>query len=118
MNVNFANTINAIVLIIMADWAYLSADVPHFMMLIPAIVGFILIFCNRGIKRDDKMIAHIAVLLTCLMLLSGLWYVVQGLRLGDMLMVLRNGAMSGTSILAMVYFIKSFRDARRARDIK
>ena len=74
---------------------------------------FILIVCSKGVKNQNKLIAHIAVLLTLIILLS-----LAGMRLPKSiesggLGLFRVLSMILTSTLAMIFFIKSFIDARK-----
>ena len=77
--------------------------------------GAALILCTPGVKKENKVIAHIAVLLTLIILLALL-----GMRLPKSmdqggLGLVRVLLMIGTSILSMVCFIKSFIANRKAR---
>jgi len=82
------------------------------------LVGFgaVLLLCQNGVTKENKVIAHIAVLLTLLVLLSLL-----GMRLpkaidaGGMSLV-RTIIPIITGVLAMIAFIGSFRAARKARE--
>ena len=110
-----ANLLNALILILMPLWAYFtyegtlvkpeqSVTAP-----IPLFLGFTLLLCHKGIKNENKIIAHVAVLLTLIALLGNatkplLTAIEEGRSLG----VFRVSLMILTSILAMITFIKSF----------
>lgn len=111
-----ASLINAITLILCAFWAYWAAGMGGWMPLLPAGFGLALIACHPGVKAENKIIAHIAVLLTFVMLGSALAHLWMAFGAGNSAAMLRLALMSATGILAMIYFIKSFRDARRARE--
>ncbi len=117
MKAHTANLLNASVLIIMSAWGYYASETPSMTALIPAIIGGILLLSNGGVKKENKVIAHIAVLATFIGLL-GLGMAMKGVigRGADPMAMFRVGAMIVTSIIAMVFFIKSFRDARIARE--
>ena len=66
MNNSTINIINSISLIAMGIWGYI--DVSSVTALIPAFFGAALILCTNGLKKENKMISHIAVLLTLLIL--------------------------------------------------
>ena len=84
--------------------------------LIPAFFGIALILCYPGIKSHNKVIAHIAVVLT-LVLLVALFMPLKGaLGRGDSLAVTRVCLMILTTVIAMIFFVKSFIDARRSRE--
>ena len=111
MNAYKANFLNSISLIIFGIWGYI--EVSSFTALIPTAFGAILLACSIGIKKQNKIIAHVAVLLTVLILLALL-----GMRLPKSiesggLGLFRVLAICITCTLAMIYFVKSFRAARK-----
>ena len=68
---------------------------------------------NEGVKNQNKAIAHIAVLVT-LVCLVGLFMPLKGaIERGNDLAVGRVSAMIVSSLIALVFFIKSFIEARR-----
>ena len=83
--------------------------------LIPVVGGVILLLCQPGVRKEHKVIAHIAVLVTALLVLGLIRPLMGAIHDGDALRTLRVGAMVVTGVIAMISFIKSFRDARRAR---
>ena len=111
MNTSTINIINSISLIAMGIWGYI--DVSSVTALIPTFFGIALILCTNGLKKENKMISHIAVLLTLLILGA-----LVGMRLPKSIDqggigLIRVIIMIGTSTLAMVVFISSFVKARR-----
>ena len=111
MNAYKANLINSISLIVLGVWGYV--EVSSITALIPTAFGAILLACSSGIKKQNKIIAHIAVLLTMLIL-----FALLGMRLPKSLEsggigLFRVLFMCGTSLLAMIYFVKSFIAARK-----
>ena len=111
MNASKANLINSIALIGFGLWGYFEVTSPT--ALIPVGFGLILLLCYNGVKNQNKIIAHIAVLLTLLIL-----FALLGMRLPKSLEsggigLFRVLFMCGTSLLAMIYFVKSFIEARR-----
>ena len=113
MNSRMGNLINSTSLILIGLWGYLS--VSSITALIPVAFGIGLILCDSGLKNHNKLIAHIAVLLTLVILLA-----LIGMRLpksidGGGIGLVRVILMISTSVLAMVYFVKSFIDARKAK---
>ncbi|MEM9063596.1 MAG: hypothetical protein AAGD13_24315 [Pseudomonadota bacterium] len=115
MTAPIASLINAAVLIICSAWAYLTAETGSLTILIPAAFGVALLACNPGVKAENKVIAHIAVLLTLVVLVALIMPLRGAIGRGDGLSILRVVAMMATSAFAMVFFVKSFRDARRSR---
>ena len=63
-----ANLLNSIVLIIIGLWGYFEVVSPT--ALIPVFFGLVLLLCNGGVKKENKVIAHIVVLLTLLLLVA------------------------------------------------
>lgn len=112
MNAQKASLINALILLVMGLWGYLESLSPTAM--IPTCIGIGILLCNKGIKNQNKVIAHIAVLLT---LLSFANIMPLNSALNDdplrLNAILRVSAMLLTSTIAMIYFIKSFIDARK-----
>lgn len=116
MNAHTANRINALVLIICGLWAYLTPQYSFWTALIPTGFGVALLLCSPGVKVENKVIAHVAVLLT--LIIFGLLFVplVGAVQEGSVMSILRVVVMLCTCVVAMVAFIKSFRDARRRRE--
>ena len=111
MNNSTINIINSISLIAMGIWGYI--DVSSVTALIPAFFGAALILCTNGLKKENKIISHIAVLLTLLILGA-----LVGTRLPKSIDqggigLVRVLVMIGTSSVAMLFFISSFIRARR-----
>ena len=111
MNSYKANLINSSTLIIIGLWGYFESSSAT--ALIPVVFGFILLVCSKGVKSQNKLVAHIAVLLTLIILLA-----LVGMRLPKSidsggLGLIRVLAMIATSTLAMIFFVKSFIDARK-----
>lgn len=112
---HIANLIHATSLILLGLFGYLTSDTPSITALIPVIFGVLLVACNRGVKNQNKAIAHIAVLLTLLIVISLIMPLRSSMGRGDMGAVARVLIMMSTGVLAMVSFIQSFRAARRAK---
>jgi len=116
MKAHTASLINAITLIGLGAWGYFGSETPSMTALIPVIVGVILAACNPGVKKENKVIAHVAVLLTFIMLL-GLGMPLKGaIGRGDTPATIRVVIMMATTIFAMVFFIRSFIEARKKRE--
>ena len=115
MTAHTANRINAFVLIFCSLWAYLTPAFSSWTALIPAAFGVALLACSPGVKVENKVIAHVAVTLTLAIFLLLLVPFIKAVGEGNVMSILRVGAMMATCVLAKIAFIKSFRDARRAR---
>lgn len=114
MNAYTAHLINSVALILMGGWGYFATSANT--ALIPVLFGVVLLSLSNGVKLENKAIAHVVVVITLLVLVS---LVIKPLRSalndGDTLGTIRVGVMVLTCIIALVYFIKSFIDARKAR---
>ena len=118
MRPHIANFINAIVLISLSSWGYFSSDTPSITALIPTFIGIILLICSPGVKKESKIIAHVAVLLT-LVILAGLIKPLFGaLYRGDTVAIIRVCIMILSSVIAMIIFIRNFIDAKKKRQLE
>lgn len=116
MKPHIASLINALLLVSLSLWGYLSSDSPSMTALIPTVIGVILLLCNPGIKSENKVIAHIAVLLTLLILL-GLGKPLMGaIGRSDTMAIIRVSVMLLSTLFALVTFIQSFIQARKNRE--
>ena len=110
-----ANLINAAALIILGLWGYLGSETPSPTALIPVGFGIVFALATPPFKKDNKVVAHIIVLLTLLIIIALFKPLMGALDRGDTLAAVRVGIMILTSIIAMVIYIKSFIAARKAR---
>ncbi|MAH80826.1 MAG: hypothetical protein CMP39_04015 [Rickettsiales bacterium] len=109
-----ANLINSICLILMGIWGYF--EVSSITALIPVGFGVVLLICyfiSNAKPNLNKVIAHVAVLFTLIILGALL-----GVRLPKSIDaggvgLFRVVAMISTSILSMVFFVKNFIDSRK-----
>jgi glucose dehydrogenase len=111
-----ANMINALVLVVMGMWGVNTVGVENSPTpLIPVIVGIILFVCTGFVRNHHKVVSHIAVLLTLLIVVALAMPFMKALERENTMAMVRMGTMMLTSIIAMVYFIKSFRAARLSK---
>ena len=111
MEASKANLINSLSLIVFGLWGYIDSS--SMTALIPVMFGVVLLLCNNGIKKENKLIAHLAVLATIICLL-GLFMPLKGaLDRGDNLGIIRVSIMTITCATAVVSFVQSFIKARR-----
>ena len=75
-------------------------------------IGTILVLLNKGIKKQNKIVAHIAVLVTLLgfALVMPLMKAIEDGRSDAILRIL---IMLSSSVYAMVFFVRSFIQARK-----
>ena len=115
MDSHKANIINSVALISIGVWSYL--EVLSLTALIPVVFGFILLLCSKGVKNKNKLIAHIAVLLTLIILLAlVIMRLPKSFDTGG-LGLIRVLVMITTSLLSMLYFIRSFKANREKTNI-
>ncbi len=110
MNAHIASFVNGIVLVTIGLWGYMESSSPT--SLIPVVIGVILLALNKGVKNQNKVVAHIAVLVT-LLSFANIMPLKGALADGRSEAVLRIIIMLSSSVYAMIFFIKSFIEARR-----
>lgn len=116
MNAGTVSLINALLLIGLGGYGYLGSDNPSTTALIPVAFGVALLFCNPGVRKENKVVAHIAVLLTLVALL-GLGMALKGaIGRENSGAIIRVSIMIASTVLAMVFFVRSFIAARKARE--
>lgn len=114
MNAGNANLLNAIVLVGMGLWGYLGSLTPSPTALIPVVFGVILFVMTNFIRNHHKVVSHIAVILTLMILVALVKPLTSAMGKSDTMAMVRIGLMMLTSAIAFVAFIKSFIDARKA----
>ena len=115
MKAHTACLMNALILIIFGLWAYLGSESPSKTAFIPVGFGIAIAAMVPGVKKENKIIAHVAVLLTLFILIGLIMPLKGALARGDALAILRVVVMMLSTIAALFFFIKSFMDVRRAR---
>lgn len=115
MTAHNASLINALVLIVFSGWAYISSGMASLTALLPAAFGIGLLACYSGVKAQNKAIAHIAVLLTLVILIALIAPLTGAIGRGDSVAIIRLLIMIATTVVALIYFVKSFIDARKQR---
>ena len=115
MKAHTASLINAVILIGFGLWAYLGSETPSKTALIPVFFGVIILSLYEGVKNENKIVAHIAVLMTLLILGGLVKPLTASMGREDGLATMRVSVMMLSTVVALVFFIKSFIDVRRAR---
>ncbi|MCH2194537.1 hypothetical protein [Kordia sp.] len=118
MKAHVASLLNAIVLIGLGSWGYFGSDNPSMTALIPVIIGAILIVLNGGVKKENKIIAHIAVVLTLAILIGLIKPFMGRMDAADYVGVARVSIMILFTMIAMIAFVRSFIDARKQRELE
>ena len=111
MKPHIANFINGIVLLIMGLWGYFTTQSPT--ALIAPVFGIIFLGLNNWLKKENKVVAHIIVVLTLLLIIALFKPLSGALNDGDTLGLIRVGIMMLTSVFAFSTFIRSFINARK-----
>ena len=115
MKAHKTSLVNAILLIVLPLWGYFSSDSPSMTALIPTFIGVALLLLNKGVKNENKIVAHIAVLLTLVVLIGLIKPLTGAIGRSDTAAMIRVFVMILSTIIAMVFFVKSFIDARKKR---
>jgi len=108
-----ASLLNAIILVAFGLWGYSSSDTPSYTALIPVGAGVILILLNKGLMKENKVIAHIAVILTFLILIALVKPLIGSLERSDGMAIFRVIIMMISTLIAIWYFIRSFVTVRK-----
>ena len=115
MNPGNISLLNALVLIVLGLCGYLLPEDPSKTALIPVAFGVILLACNPGVRKHNKAIAHVAVLVTLLILLGLAMPLMGAIKRSDGAAIGRVSVMLITTVLSMFVFVRSFIDARKAK---
>ena len=115
MKANTVSLINSLVLVFMGLWGYFESDSRPITALIPVIVGVILLLINNGVKKENKIAAHVAVLLTLLIIIGLVKPFLGALDRGNTAGIIRVSIMILTSLWAMIIFVQSFISARKSK---
>ena len=99
--------VNAITLISFGLWGYIDVDYSP-TALIPVVFGLIILILNPGLKRENKVIAHIVVLLTFLILGGLVKPLMSTLESSNTMGITRVTLMMLSTLMALIVFIKSF----------
>ena len=115
MKASSSSLLNAVILISMGLWGYFESESKAITALIPVIIGTILLLVNKGVKNENKALAHVAVLLTFLILLGLVKPLLGAFERENTYAIIRVLLMIISSLWAMISFIKSFISARKNR---
>ena len=113
-----ASFINALILISFGLWAYFTSENPSMTALIPVIIGGVLLVMVPGDKKGAKIPAHVAVLLTLIVLLGLIMPLMGALDRGSTIGIIRVAVMIFSTALALVTFIRSFIEVRKKRKLE
>ena len=105
--------IHAIALVALGSFGAMSSE--SMTAWIPTVFGVLLLACNRGVKNEHKVLAHVAVLLTLLIVIGLMMALPGALDREDMAAAARVATMLGLSVVALATFVKSFMEARKKK---
>jgi hypothetical protein len=111
-----ANLLNSFILIIFGMWGFLdayNADGTNMSKttLIPIVFGVVFLICSPWIKKHNKSVAHVVVLMTLVLLIA----LIKPLMAREGTAQIRVAVEMLGCLIALIFFIKSFIDARKAR---
>lgn len=104
---------NALILIFFSLWGYLTSDSPSPTALIPTFAGVALVFLYVGLKKENKVQAHIAVIITLVILIGLIKPLIGAIKKDELLPIVRVLTMIVSTFLSLVFFVKSFINARK-----
>ncbi len=120
MKAHTASLMNALILIGFGLWAFLepksAGETASKTALIPVGFGVGILALYQGVKKENKIVAHIAVLLTLLILVGLVKPLLGALDRTDGLAIMRVAVMMASSVVALICFINSFIVVRRTRE--
>lgn len=105
--------VNALILIGLSLWGYFSVANSSPTALIPCVFGVIFLALSPGFKKQNKVIAHIVVVLTLLIIVALVKPFTAQLEKDNIIAVLRVGLMMLSSTIALIIYIRSFIEARK-----
>lgn len=112
MKAHTASLINGLVLVVMGLWGALATNFNSPTAFIPVGIGFIILLLNNFMKKEDKVISHIIVVLTLLIALALIMPLKRAIETENTMAMVRVILMVLSCLLAIWYFIQSFRAAR------
>ncbi len=108
-----ANLLAGVVCIAMSLWGYFdSSSATAF---IPAGFGLIFLILTPLFRKENKVVAHIIVLLTLLLIVALFRPLFSRINANDTLGIIRVGLMVLICLYAFIIYIQSFIAARKAR---
>ena len=110
--------LNAIVLISIGTWGYIGSESPSVTALIPVAIGVVLLLLNPWLKKENKIIAHIVVLLTFVILIGLFKPLMGAVDRDSTISIVRVSVMMLFTVIALITFIRNFINVRKLRKIE
>ena len=111
-----SSLVNALLLVVVGIWGYIAGG--SVTALIPVAFGLILLILYPSVKKEAMVPAHLAVLLTLIVTIALFKPLNAAWIRSDGPAIFRTALMFTSSAFALICFIKSFSDVRRARKLK
>jgi hypothetical protein len=108
-----ANLIYGILLVLLSVWGYTASENPSATAFIPIGFGVVLLALTPGMKKQNKTVAHVVVVLTVLVLGGLVKPLLGAMDRADNIAMARVIVMMVWGLVALGVYIKSFVDARR-----
>lgn len=105
--------INGIILVILGLSGYFLSQSPSVTALIPVFAGAVLLALSPLMKKGNRVVAHIVVVLTFLLFVAFYMPLSGAISRNDLWATVRVIVMMLSTLVAVVVYIKSFIDARR-----
>lgn len=109
------NFVFGTLLILVSIWSYFSSESPSLTAFIPAAFGGVFLAMTSSMKKSNKTVAHIVVVLTLIVVAMLVMPLRGALQREDNAAILRVALMMIAGVVAIAVYIKSFVDARRNR---
>ena len=103
---------NGAVITLLGLWGYFASENPSPTALIPVVFGLLFLSAAPAMRRENKVIAHIVVVFTLLLLVALFMPFKGALGRGDSAGAFRVGLMMLATAVAMIVYIRSFIQAR------
>jgi uncharacterized membrane protein len=109
------NFFNGLVLCGMGLWAYTSSENPSFTALIPVLFGLLFLGLTKPLRKENKVIAHVVVALTLLILIALIKPLVSVVGRSEVTGTFRVVVMMLVSLFALIIYIINFLNARKVK---
>ena len=110
-----ATLINAILLIAISLFGYFSSPTPSFTAFIPAIFGLIFLIMIPGLKKENKIIAHVSSTLLIVLLIALIKPLTGAIGRMDHAATWRIGIMLIATLATFLTYLNQFIQVRRNR---
>ncbi|PVX49864.1 hypothetical protein C7377_1502 [Balneicella halophila] len=106
MKLHLASLQNALILIVISLWGYLSSETPSLTALIPTFIGLALLLLNSGIKAHKKIAINVSLILTVIVLIGLIKPLLGAIDRNSSIAIIRVVVMFLSTLCALLFFIK------------